>query len=204
MDAFEAYARQWAKKKDVELDNLSEWIKSIGDVVKRRIRRLKHSVNIGQESIFRDPWCCPWAFPSPREFCYSSCPQSIQYVCLQETLRPHPDRGTWTPFTSWKPYIQSHKLFCIRSLEKKEEIWLRPVTKTLTPTEQSKQQRDNIKTPPKTLIIQLLVLRTDLGRSVEVTAVIQLVWLNRLTSAQPSPLTATALNQKDTYLKICK
>ena len=68
--------------------------------------------------------------------------------------------------------------------EKKEEIWLSPVTKTPTPTEQSKKQRDNIKTPPKTLITQLL--RTDLGRSVGVTAVTQLLWLNRFTSAQPS------------------
>ena len=55
MDACEAYARQWAKKEDVELDTLSEWIKSIGEVVKRRIRRLKHSVNARSESIFRDP-----------------------------------------------------------------------------------------------------------------------------------------------------
>ena len=68
--------------------------------------------------------------------------------------------------------------------EKKEEIWLSPVTKTPTPIEQSKKQRENIKTPPKTLITQLL--RTDLGRSVGVTAVDQLVWLNRFTSAQPS------------------
>ena len=72
---------------------------------------------------------------------------------------------------------------CVWS-EKKEEIWLSPVTKTPTPTEQSKKQRDNIKTPPKTLITQLL--RTDLGRSVGATAVTQLVWLNRFTSAQPS------------------
>ena len=55
MDACEAYARRWAKKEDVELDTLSEWIKSIGDVLKRRIRRLKHSINTRQESIFRDP-----------------------------------------------------------------------------------------------------------------------------------------------------
>ena len=68
--------------------------------------------------------------------------------------------------------------------EKKEEIWLSPVTKTPTPTEQSKKQRDNMKTPPKTLITQLL--RTDLGRPVGVTAVTQLVWLNRFTSAHPS------------------
>ena len=56
------------------------------------------------------------------------------------------------------------------------------MTKTPTPTEQSKKQRDNIKTPPKTFITQLL--RTDLGRSVGVTAVTQLVWLNRFTSAK--------------------
>ena len=55
MDACEAYARRWAKKEDVELDTLSEWIKSIGDVLKRRIRRLKHSVNTRHESIFSDP-----------------------------------------------------------------------------------------------------------------------------------------------------
>ena len=56
--------------------------------------------------------------------------------------------------------------------------------KNPTPTEQSKNQRGNIKTPPKTLITQLL--RTDLGRSVGVTSVTQLVWLNRLMGAQPS------------------
>ena len=76
------------------------------------------------------------------------------------------------------------KIFDINQREKREEIWLSPVTKTPTPTEQSKKQRDNIKTPPKTLITQLL--RTDLGRSVGVTAVTQLVWLNQFTSAQPS------------------
>ena len=53
-----------------------------------------------------------------------------------------------------------------------------------TLTEKSKKQRDNIKRPPKTSITQQL--RTDLGRSVGVTAVTQLVWLNRFTSAQPS------------------
>ena len=55
MDACEVYARQWAKKEGIDLDTLSERIKSIGDVVKRRIRRLKHSVNTRYESIFRDP-----------------------------------------------------------------------------------------------------------------------------------------------------
>ena len=33
--------------------------------------------------------------------------------------------------------------------EKKKEIWLSPVTKTPTPTEQSKKQQDNIKNATK-------------------------------------------------------
>ena len=55
MDACEEYARRWAKKEDVEVDTLSEWVKSIADVLKRRIRRLKRSVNNRHESIFCDP-----------------------------------------------------------------------------------------------------------------------------------------------------
>ena len=43
--------------------------------------------------------------------------------------------------------------------EKKEEIWLSPITKAPTPTEKSKKKRDNTKTPPKTSITQRL--RTD-------------------------------------------
>ena len=55
MDACEEYARRWAKKEDVEAHTLPEWIKSIADVLKRRIRRLKHSINTRHESIFSDP-----------------------------------------------------------------------------------------------------------------------------------------------------
>ena len=55
VDACEEYARRWAKNEDVKVDTLSEWIKSIPVVLKRRIRRLKHSVNTRYESIFSDP-----------------------------------------------------------------------------------------------------------------------------------------------------
>ena len=51
MDVREAYARQWAKKEDVELNTLSDRIESIDDVLKRRIRRLKYSVNTRHESM---------------------------------------------------------------------------------------------------------------------------------------------------------
>ena len=53
------------------------------------------------------------------------------------------------------------------------------MTKPPIPTENSKA-----KGQPKRSITQRL--RTDLERSVGVTIVIQLVWLNRLTGTQPS------------------
>ena len=43
------------RMKEVEVDTLSEWIKSIADVLNRRIGRLKHSVNTRDDSIFGDP-----------------------------------------------------------------------------------------------------------------------------------------------------
>ena len=57
--------------------------------------------------------------------------------------------------------------------KKEEEIFLSPLTKTPTSTENSKKKRDNTNTPPKTSITQRL--RTDLGRSVGVTTATQLV-----------------------------
>ena len=59
------------------------------------------------------------------------------------------------------------------------------MTNAPTLTEKSKKQRDNIKTPPKTSITEQL--RTDIGRSVGVTAVTPMVWLNRFTIASPQP-----------------
>ena len=61
------------------------------------------------------------------------------------------------------------------SIEKKEEIWLGPMTKAPTPTEMSKGQSDNKNNATKSSITQRL--RTDLGRSVGVTTATQLVWL---------------------------
>ena len=38
------------------------------------------------------------------------------YLCLQETLRRHPDRKIWVSITSWDPYIQSNIFFSITSV----------------------------------------------------------------------------------------
>ena len=119
MDACEVYARQWAKKENVELDILSKWIKSIVDVVKRRIRRLKHSVNTRSESIFRDPDVVHELSRLHKSFVIvpaDNASNNYTFVCKKKILRRHPDQGTWTPFTSWKSYIQSDRFFDIRTV----------------------------------------------------------------------------------------
>ena len=58
--------------------------------------------------------------------------------------------------------------------EKKNEIWLSPMTKASIPTDNLTTNLQH-KKATKTSIKQRL--RTDLGRSVEVTKAIQLVWL---------------------------
>ena len=68
--------------------------------------------------------------------------------------------------------------------EKKEEIWLSPMTKAPTPTEMSKGQTDNTNNATKSSIKQRL--RTDLGRSVGITTATQLVWLTGLRAHLPT------------------
>ena len=55
MDSVEEYARSWAKKEDVEVDTLSEWIKSIRTLVKRRLYVLSKSMSTKSHTIFKDP-----------------------------------------------------------------------------------------------------------------------------------------------------
>ena len=54
MDSIEEYARSWAKQEDVELDTLSEWVKSVKHLLKRRIYMVNRSVNTKPNSIFDD------------------------------------------------------------------------------------------------------------------------------------------------------
>ena len=74
--------------------------------------------------------------------------------------------------------------------DKKEEIWLSPMTKAPTSTEMSKGQSDSTNNATKSSIKQQL--RTDLGRSVGVTTATQLVWFTRFTGPT-FQLTATAV-----------
>ena len=68
--------------------------------------------------------------------------------------------------------------------EKKEEIWLSPMTQAPTPTEKSKKQRDNTKTPPKNFDYTTITDRlSTVSWGNDST---QPVWLNRFTGFQPS------------------
>ena len=55
MDSVEGYARIWAKQEEVELDTLSEWVKSVKHHLKRRIYMVSRSVKTKPKSTLDDP-----------------------------------------------------------------------------------------------------------------------------------------------------
>ena len=54
MDSMENYARRWAKQEEVELDSMSEWIKSIRHLLKHRMYMAGRSINNKPKSVFSD------------------------------------------------------------------------------------------------------------------------------------------------------
>ena len=55
LDSVEEFARRWAKKEDVEIDTLSEWVKSVMSLVNRRVSVLRRTMSRRHESAFDDP-----------------------------------------------------------------------------------------------------------------------------------------------------
>ena len=55
MDSVEEYARRWAKKEDMEVDTLSEWVKSVMSSVNRCVWVLRRTMSRRHESVFDDP-----------------------------------------------------------------------------------------------------------------------------------------------------
>ena len=54
LDSVEEYARLWAKNEDVEIDTLSEWVKSVMSLVNRRVSVLSRTMSCRHESVFDD------------------------------------------------------------------------------------------------------------------------------------------------------
>ena len=55
LDSVEECARRWAKKEDVEVDTLSEWVKLVMSLVNRRVSVLSRTMSRRHESVFDDP-----------------------------------------------------------------------------------------------------------------------------------------------------
>ena len=54
LDSVEDYARRWAKNEEVEVDTLSEWVKSIMSLVNRHVSVLSRTMFRRHESVFND------------------------------------------------------------------------------------------------------------------------------------------------------
>ena len=54
MDSVEDYARRWSKDEEAELDSLSEWIKAIRRLLKRKMFMACRHVNNKPTSVFND------------------------------------------------------------------------------------------------------------------------------------------------------
>ena len=54
MDSVEDYARRWSKDEEAELDSLSEWIKAIRRLLKRKMSMACRYVNNKPHSVFND------------------------------------------------------------------------------------------------------------------------------------------------------
>ena len=54
MDAVESYARSWARTEGVDHNILSEWTKTISNLVKRRVYILRNSMATRYRSVFND------------------------------------------------------------------------------------------------------------------------------------------------------
>ena len=55
MDSVEDYARKWAKREEVNVNCLSEWIKAVRTKISQRICKLKHKVKTKVDCAFNDP-----------------------------------------------------------------------------------------------------------------------------------------------------
>ena len=55
MDSVEDFARKWAKREEVDINTLSEWVKAVRSFIRSRIRKLKGSMKTNIPCVFKDP-----------------------------------------------------------------------------------------------------------------------------------------------------
>ena len=84
MDSVEEYARKWAKHEEVELDALSEWVKSVKHHLKRRIYMVSRSVSTKPKSTLDDPIICGYLNDLHDQFVIvpaDKAPNNVVFIC---------------------------------------------------------------------------------------------------------------------------
>lgn len=54
MDSIDKYTRTWVQREELELDTLSEWVKSVRSLILCQIHKLRFCVKAGPKSVFKD------------------------------------------------------------------------------------------------------------------------------------------------------
>ena len=84
MDSVEEYARKWAKQEEVELDALSEWVKSVKHHLKRRIYMVSRPVNTKPKSTLDDPILSGYLHDIHNQFVIvpaDKAPNNVMFIC---------------------------------------------------------------------------------------------------------------------------
>ena len=84
MESVEAFAGDWAKQEEVEIDTLSEWVKSVRRILQRRIYMVLGQINNTRQALiyFSWPWCHLCLSFSTWSICSRACRQAPNnFVC---------------------------------------------------------------------------------------------------------------------------
>ena len=167
-------------------------------VCTRRIQFLLQDINVILLSNNDDVICC---FVSRSKDIFTVQSLHFLFSAFTERLRNESERGTNNsrePQTKL-PTNTLSEIQC--EMLKEKNTWLSPITKVLTPTENSKRNVITQKHHKKSITKRL---RTDLGRSVGVTTSIQLVWLKLFTGSKPFNQPQKQCYKKDSHLNVRK
>ena len=112
MNSVEDYARTWAKAENSDVNSLSEWVKSIRKLVKKRIGRLRKVMTSKYDSIFTDPQVSSELSELHDKFILTpvdKASNNIVFVCKKILFRlPYP--RTWFGHAFKKPYLYIYSI----------------------------------------------------------------------------------------------
>ena len=105
LDSIEEYARRWAKKEDVEVGTLSEWVKSVMSLVNRRVSVLSRTMSRRHKSVFDDQDVAAELAEIHEKFVVVPADKASNNIVLQNTLYKLLNGRAWYEYQDRKPYI---------------------------------------------------------------------------------------------------